>query len=159
MSQKMFAYVGSRDEAEDFTLDNPYLLRGYRINHDTCGKTCKSLFTCHNESVNVWSHIAGVIIFIFLFVLLCSVVVPSHFWFAGQLSSDFQSVTKGTPLANPYVFVSSQIEEITKTNLELSDLKMTPNETANVSTEKSAADDKFINNADLFGDSLGELLD
>ena len=108
--------------------------------------------------MNVWSHIAGVIIFIFLFVLLCSVVVPSHFWFAGQLATDFQQVTKGTPQANPYVFVSSQIGEITKTNLELSELTLTQNGLASEDSEKKEGS-KFINNADLFGDSLGELLD
>lgn len=74
--------------------------------------------------MNVWSHIAGVIIFIALFVLLCSVVAPSHFWFASQLTTDFAKVNPAgmNPLANPFIFVNSQIEEINKTNLELKEL-------------------------------------
>jgi hypothetical protein len=46
--------------------DNEYILTGYRINFNTIGKSLKSLFMLHNESVNVWSHLIGAFFFVFL---------------------------------------------------------------------------------------------
>ena len=54
--------------APSFLIDNEYILRGYRINFNTNRKICRSLFLLHNETVNVWSHIIGVIAFIALFI-------------------------------------------------------------------------------------------
>lgn len=74
---KLKAYIGPIEEAEDFTVDNHYILKGYRINHTSCKSLCKSLFTCHNEFVNVWSHISGVMIFLCLIIALCVEVIPT----------------------------------------------------------------------------------
>lgn len=46
--------------------DNKYIKRGYRIGFNTNFKIFKSLFVVHNESVNVWSHICGVFLFLAL---------------------------------------------------------------------------------------------
>ena len=53
--------VGTYNDAPDFIKDNEYIKRGYRVNCDSVKKVTKSLFYLHNESVNVWSHLLGVI--------------------------------------------------------------------------------------------------
>ena len=57
-------HIGHKDEAPDWIIDNEYILTGYRINFNSIGLTLKSLFMCHNESTNIWSHLLGVIMFI-----------------------------------------------------------------------------------------------
>jgi hypothetical protein len=41
-----------------------YILRGYRLNHNSFWLALKSLFSYHNESVNTWSHLIGALFFI-----------------------------------------------------------------------------------------------
>ena len=77
LAKHIRAYVGPKEEAEDFQVDNAYIERGYRINHNTAGRLCKSLCSCHNESVNVWSHIGGVTFFLCILISLCVVVIPN----------------------------------------------------------------------------------
>ena len=73
---KVKAYIGRSEEAEEYTVDNEYIQRGYRINHNTNGRVCKSLFTCHNETVNVWSHCLGVVLFLIFLMTLLIWIVP-----------------------------------------------------------------------------------
>lgn len=61
-------FIGHMLLAPTFLLDNEYILHGYRINFNTKKKICRSLFQLHNETVNVWSHITGVIAFIILLI-------------------------------------------------------------------------------------------
>ena len=70
IEERLKAYVGTIDEAEEHTIDNLYITRGYRINHNTCRSILKSLFSCHNEFVNVWSHIIGVLVFLVLLTIV-----------------------------------------------------------------------------------------
>ena len=49
-------------------IDNEFLVRGYRIGFNTIKDVLRSLFMWHNESVNVWSHLGGVLLFIILIV-------------------------------------------------------------------------------------------
>ena len=49
-------------------LDNEDIHTGYRIGFNTKWDIIKSLFMMHNESVNVWSHLLGVLIFVFLII-------------------------------------------------------------------------------------------
>ena len=81
----MRAYIGGVDQAPDFTLDNEYITRGYRINHNSNTEIAQSLCTCHNQTVNVWSHCFGVYMFILLFVGLLIWVVPSQLRYANEL--------------------------------------------------------------------------
>ena len=67
--------IGHRDCAPSFLRDNDFLLNGYRINHSSCRSASRSLFTCHNETVNVWTHLAGAIV---MFMILVISFVPSH---------------------------------------------------------------------------------
>lgn len=50
----------------EFLRDNEYIHGGYRLHFNSVGKILRSLFMFHNESFNVWSHLLGVLIFVFL---------------------------------------------------------------------------------------------
>ena len=52
-------YIGPQEEACAHDVYNRHILTGYRINYNTWGVTLKSLFQCHNETINVWTHLAG----------------------------------------------------------------------------------------------------
>jgi len=82
LSSRIKAFIGTIEQAEEHQVDNQYILRGYRINHNSVGSLCKSLFTCHNEFVNVWSHIIGVLVFLTLMWLVCKDVIPHQYWYA-----------------------------------------------------------------------------
>lgn len=47
-------------------VDNEFIWRGYRIGFNSHGRILRSLFMLHNESVNVWTHLIGAIMFICL---------------------------------------------------------------------------------------------
>ena len=49
---------------------NPYILKGYRINYDTCAHASKTLFMLHNETTNVMSHLCGAVIYVYLLFYL-----------------------------------------------------------------------------------------
>ena len=66
--RKMESFIGHIKNAPHYLIDNEYIQRGYRINFNSHGEIFKSLFMLHNESVNVWSHLIGVIIFFCLLI-------------------------------------------------------------------------------------------
>lgn len=57
-------YIGTWDDLPAFSRDNEYIRKGYRINFNTVPRILCSLFMCHNETTNIWSHIFGIILFI-----------------------------------------------------------------------------------------------
>jgi len=57
-------FIGSWSEAPKHSQDNEYILRGYRVNFNTTKRILKSLFMIHNETTNIWSHLAGMLLFI-----------------------------------------------------------------------------------------------
>jgi len=44
--------------------DNKYLLTGYRLNYNSWAQCFFSLFQMHNETLNVWTHLVGALIFL-----------------------------------------------------------------------------------------------
>ncbi|CAM4959066.1 unnamed protein product, partial [Rotaria socialis] len=42
-------------------LIEPFILRGYRSTHQPWSYYWKSLFHKHNETINVWSHLIGIL--------------------------------------------------------------------------------------------------
>ena len=109
MRAKLKAYIGPIEEAEEFTVDNQFIIKGYRINHSSCKTVCKSLFTCHNEFVNVWSHIGGVLLFLILLVVLCATVLPAQFQYAREFNTEFAAQGNG---ANPETFINQKISDL-----------------------------------------------
>ena len=55
--------IGTYQEAPEFIQDNEYIKSGYILNCSTFKKTFKSLFICHNETINIWSHLLGALFF------------------------------------------------------------------------------------------------
>jgi len=64
------SYVGHVDDAPGFSRDNEFILRGYRVNFHTCETIAKSLCLCHNETVNVWTHLVGALFTMVLIVIV-----------------------------------------------------------------------------------------
>lgn len=62
--KKRKGYIGTYEQYPEDLRDNEYLLTGYRCDFDTWPSIWRSLFMCHNETVNVWTHLLGCIGFI-----------------------------------------------------------------------------------------------
>ena len=75
MEEKL-CYIGNWEEADTFMRDNEYVKRGYRINFTSFKRILKSLFMCHNESTNVWSHLCGALLFVMFIVYIVAWIVP-----------------------------------------------------------------------------------
>jgi adiponectin receptor len=58
--------IGEIDQDHQFLYDNEFIVKGYRRNFSSIGRIFRSLFMCHNESLNVWSHLLGAILFLCL---------------------------------------------------------------------------------------------
>jgi len=63
---KTFDFEQVRSSARFAYLADPYMRRGYSIQKRR-RDVFLSLFACHNETVNVWSHLLGGILFVVLF--------------------------------------------------------------------------------------------
>lgn len=53
------------DEAPEWTKGNPFIIGGYRA-HYTPSMCFRSLFSLHNETGNVWTHLTGLFVYISL---------------------------------------------------------------------------------------------
>ena len=85
------AFIGNKEDIPEYLQDNEYIISGYRVNHDSCCEATKSLFTCHNESVNIWSHLLGAVLFLCLFVGLCCLLIPFRFKVGRSLIQEFEN--------------------------------------------------------------------
>ena len=54
------------DELPEWYQDNKHIIRGYRSWNRNYLYYLKSILKCHNETLNIWTHLLGSIIFIFL---------------------------------------------------------------------------------------------
>jgi hypothetical protein len=68
-------YIGPLSEAPDFMKDK-YIYTGYRIGYSSKRKIARTFFKLHNESVNVWTHMFGLSIFIMLIIHTCLYLAP-----------------------------------------------------------------------------------
>ncbi|MES1909384.1 MAG: hypothetical protein MHM6MM_002131 [Cercozoa sp. M6MM] len=63
----LHVYDFDEDEVPHYLRDNPNIKRGYRANY--CFRKCfRSLFTLHNELLNIWSHLLGFACFVTLLI-------------------------------------------------------------------------------------------
>ena len=60
---KDLPYIGPKHEASPVDTKGYLVESGWRINYNTYGKALISFFEIHNESVNIWSHFIGALIF------------------------------------------------------------------------------------------------
>lgn len=55
--------------------DNPLILSGYRLNCCTSRHSFNSIWSWHNETMNIWTHLTGLI---FLFYVLVYNILNDH---------------------------------------------------------------------------------
>ena len=72
-------YIGDIDDPnmDDFVMDNPWLLTGWRIGFHSYEKAASSFFMCHNESMNIWSHFLGACLMVLGAVYVIVYLQPS----------------------------------------------------------------------------------
>lgn len=58
-------FLGGWNQAPKHSQDNEFIKMGYRVNFNTVKRIIKSLFMFHNESMNIWSHLVGAVLFLF----------------------------------------------------------------------------------------------
>jgi hypothetical protein len=74
-------YIGDKEVAPKHTVDNRYLLSGYRCNYDSVSlalsillfntiNVIESLFHCHNETCNIWTHLVPCFLLILCFIYM-----------------------------------------------------------------------------------------
>lgn len=51
------------DDLPPWQQDNHFIRSGYRVGSNSYASCLASLFYVHNESVNIWSHLAGAVLF------------------------------------------------------------------------------------------------
>ena len=57
--------------------DNEFIESGYRVDYDGCAEITTTLCKCHNEAVNVWTHVVGSFIML-VFAILIVVFHEDH---------------------------------------------------------------------------------
>ena len=55
--------ITTLEDAPEWIIDNRYLWHGYRKNFSSFSTLMRSMFQKHNETMNVWTHMIGAIIF------------------------------------------------------------------------------------------------
>ncbi|KAM0343395.1 hypothetical protein ACHAPU_008575 [Fusarium lateritium] len=66
------------DDLPAWRRDNSYILSGYRQSQNSYAHSFRSLFYLHNESVNIWSHLLGAIVFLASAAYVDRVVRPRY---------------------------------------------------------------------------------
>lgn len=82
--------IAEHHEAPDWMVDNHSLITGYRINH-TFLDTMKSIFKQHNDLLNIWTHLIGMLIFLGLIIYLFLHRAESIQIYS-ELKQDFQNL-------------------------------------------------------------------
>ncbi|KAF5677028.1 PHO87-like protein [Fusarium heterosporum] len=66
------------DDLPAWRRDNAFILSGYRQSQNSYAHSFRSLFYLHNESVNIWSHLLGAIVFLASAAYVDRVVRPRY---------------------------------------------------------------------------------
>ena len=54
---------GTLEDLPEHMVDNEFIKTGYRIGYKGYRGVCCTMFKCHNETFNVWSHFLGKLMF------------------------------------------------------------------------------------------------
>ncbi|KAJ1703609.1 hypothetical protein LUZ63_003388 [Rhynchospora breviuscula] len=73
------------DELPDYMKENEFILNYYRCEWPLT-KAFFSLFSWHNETINIWTHLLGFLLFLILTVLHLSYYIPQVADFLGHIS-------------------------------------------------------------------------
>ncbi len=91
--------LGTYADAPKYMQDNEYVVKGYRIGYGITD-IFKSLVAFHNESINIWSHLVGTLIFVFLIIYVAV--------FVSQRITDLTDMLVGT-IATSYSYASATL--------------------------------------------------
>jgi len=77
--KKIEAYIADYDDPNirDYERDNPNVRFGYRIFFNDYWVCARSLFMIHNETMNVWSHLIGALLFLAMIPYVLVFLKPS----------------------------------------------------------------------------------
>lgn len=64
------AHIGKIEEMNEDSKWNLFIKRGYRINYSTWRQILMSLFEWHNETINIWTHLVGFIVFFIILMVI-----------------------------------------------------------------------------------------
>ena len=67
---------GLLEDLPDYMVDNEYIKSGYRVNYRGFKAVLLTMFKCHNETFNIWSHFLGKIVF-FALVVFIAIYYPN----------------------------------------------------------------------------------
>lgn len=113
-------YIGTFEEAEEYMQHNSLIMTGYRINFDSCAKITRSLFMLHNETINIWTHLIGCIMFIILVRHTFTSQEPSEFYYQVLLHNSNRTGAL-TDLGIPYNRLYNRVrQEFEKTQQSMS---------------------------------------
>jgi len=96
MNGKYKERIGQLDDYHKYLMDNEFIVRGYRLHFNSVKKILKSLFLFHNETVNIWTHLLGALVFfiLFFYIILSGEFSASSLHYEpllSQLRQDFVS--------------------------------------------------------------------
>lgn len=64
------AHIGIIEELDEDSKWNIFIKTGYRINYSTWRQILMSLFEWHNETINIWTHLVGFIVFFIILMII-----------------------------------------------------------------------------------------
>ena len=68
--KRLVQAIVSKEEAPVWMVDNDHLHSGYRKNFHSKSMLVRSMCMAHNETMNIWTHLIGAIVFVFLIIFL-----------------------------------------------------------------------------------------
>ena len=78
------------EDTPPWMIDSEYLTSGYRADCDSFVSCFLSLFRPHNETLNIWTHFIGVVVFVILCFYIGTILIPTsnhHHELSKQLNS------------------------------------------------------------------------
>lgn len=88
------------DDLEDWRRDNAFIHTGYRPTSNSYRRSFSSLFTLHNESVNIWTHLLGSIFF-------TAVGLAAFYLFEAFAAARYASATRADVVAFAFFFAGA----------------------------------------------------
>lgn len=88
------------DDLEDWRRDNAFIHTGYRPTSNSYRRSFSSLFTLHNESVNIWTHLLGSIFF-------TAVGLAAFYLFEAFAAARYASATRADVIAFAFFFAGA----------------------------------------------------
>lgn len=105
------------DELPHWLGDNRFIITGYRKPYRSLFYYLKSMFTLHNETANIWTHIFGVVYYIRLINMIsypthsrynnCPDILPLLFFYIAGTFAFFSSTIYHT-----FSFYSSEVRQL-----------------------------------------------